>query len=99
MSDFWCKISDVMVSDFFRSVIHSWRLLSSFAHFHIFIFPDFPHFLKNNYQLVSRILFLNYHLSGRRITVAILLPTLPVTSADVVNEPLTWSATEHKLHH
>ena len=31
---------------------------------------------KNNYQLISRILFLNYHLSGPGITTGILLPTL-----------------------
>jgi hypothetical protein len=37
---------------------------------------------KNNYQLISRILFLNYHLSGSVITGGILLPTLPDTSVD-----------------
>ena len=34
------------------------------------------HGVKNNYQLISRILFLNYHLSGPGITARILLPTL-----------------------
>jgi hypothetical protein len=37
---------------------------------------------KNNYQLISRILFLSYHLSGSVITGGILLPTLPDTPAD-----------------
>jgi len=40
------------------------------------ITPINPGSDKNNYQLVSRILFLNYHLSGPGITDGILLPTL-----------------------
>ena len=39
--------------------------------------------------LVSRILFLNHHLSGRNITVAILLPTLELRRA-VFKRSYTW---------
>jgi hypothetical protein len=37
---------------------------------------------KKNYKLVSRILFLNYHLSGMPVTRHLFLPTLPGKTAD-----------------
>ncbi len=46
----------------------------------------------NNYKLVSRILFLNYHLSGMLIAQHLFLPTLPVIRKYYrkVNGQLTW---------
>lgn len=45
------------------------------------LFAPMGQFLKNTANLVSRILFLNYHLSGRAITGVILLPTLERVAA------------------
>jgi hypothetical protein len=44
---------------------------------------------KKATNLVSRILFLNYHLSGPRITVWILLPTLDLKRA-ALRRSYTW---------
>jgi|GEM_PF-5003447 len=49
--------------------------------------------VKKNYKLISRILFLSYHLSGMLIAQHLFLPTLPGTaikkSITDVNEQLT----------
>jgi len=43
---------------------------------------------KNNYQLISRILFLNYHLSARCITATMLLPTRKLRRAAFKRLPM-----------
>jgi hypothetical protein len=43
---------------------------------------------KNNYQLVSRILFLNYHLSALRIAAEMLLPTRKLGRAALKRLPM-----------
>ena len=43
---------------------------------------------KNNYQLISRILFLSYHLSAPNITVEMLLPTRQLVRAALKRWPM-----------
>ena len=55
----------------------------------IFIWSLYGLGLKNTTSLVSRILFLNYHLSSLSITTEVMLPTLELERV-VLKRSYTW---------
>jgi len=55
----------------------------------IYIWYQLRYWLKNTTSLISRILFLNYHLSSLNITAKVLLPTLGLERV-ALKRPFTW---------
>jgi hypothetical protein len=55
----------------------------------IYIWYQLRYWLKNTTSLISRILFLNYHLSSFNITAEIMLPTLELERV-ALKRSYTW---------
>jgi hypothetical protein len=55
----------------------------------IYIWYQLRYWLKNTTSLISRILFLNYHLSSLNITAEVMLPTLELERV-ALKRSYTW---------